>query len=874
MASYLILGQFVEFWCIVWVMGLVWRFINFPAHYSVSHHLNNGLTVAVVILGLYSDVLIVFGLLWLVAKCLQNRSIWQKYLNKSGVGPLVCLELVFPASNTKASYATEQLQLILSSQTKIFSLELVATHKQGVRYVLVISKEKQAVIRRSLLSFLPSLQIKTVSDYASKLTAANCQVIQLKLNDKFVLPLKSHKSLAKHDPMAYLTGQMTKLTDSELIACQLVVSRVKPSKHPIITRQVRVFEQAIAKNEVIAPLLKHRFHFPELIWFIFLPPIWLAIQLGKFVWSLPKLIRDPNSPSILFFRHKSPGKRPKDNRYEQQLSEDIKSKLEQPLFEVSFRLMVYGSTDARRRTEALVDALSPFTSNKQSLGVQKRLKSDSFSKRVMISRFLNPNVLSVSELADLYHFPHTQTKTEGLVKGYSKQLPLPISQRQSADFDITLGTNAYGGNSSPIGLTLNRRRKHLYIIGQTGTGKTTLLINSIYQDMLNGKGLAVLDPHGDMFKALLELVPKSRIKDVVVFDPSDRDYPIGLNILDPGVDFASLEEKQEWITAGVISVFARLTAKKYWGPKMEHILRSACLTALQLPNPSLYTIQHLLTNRHYAKQVAASLDDPILAQFWQDEMAHLGDMQLANTVAPLTHRLGHFITTKSSRHILLQPKSTLSISDILSEGKILLVNLSKGALGEDQSRFFGTLMTSLIWMAAYQRVRIAESKRPDFFVYVDEFQNFATPQFAEIASEGRKFHLPLILSHQNTAQVEDKGVVRIVTGNAGTLVCFKASPVDEELMLPFYLPEVERGDITHLPLHHFYMSSTGKTAEAAFSGQTELLGADGSRAVAKQVISYSRKHYGTPRTKVQTELQRLLLKGLEPIVERRAEEKD
>jgi hypothetical protein len=288
---------------------------------------------------------------------------------------------------------------------------------------------------------------------------------------------------------------------------------------------------------------------------------------------------------------------------------------------------------------------------------------------------------------------------------------------------------------------------------------------------------------------------------------------------------------------------------------MEHILRNTTLTALQTENPSLWTLQRLLTDKSFQKKTAASLKDPVLKQFWNKEFALLGKMQLSSVTAPLTQRLGHFITAKMSRHILLQEKSTISISQIMDEGKILLVNLAKGDLGEDQSFFFGTIFTSIIWMAAYQRTKIPENKRRDFFLYVDEFQNFATPRFSEITSEGRKFRIGLIASHQNIAQVEDQNILKVVAGNASTIICLKASPDEEKFILPFMEPEVEPGDIVNLAPYHFYMKVSNEASENAFSGVTVPLDISPSDEVEKAVLTHSRGKYATPRDKVDKYLE-------------------
>lgn len=306
-----------------------------------------------------------------------------------------------------------------------------------------------------------------------------------------------------------------------------------------------------------------------------------------------------------------------------------------------------------------------------------------------------------------------------------------------------------------------------------------------------------------------------------------------------------------------MAVFKKLADEQYWGPRMEHILRNATLTALQTPSPNLFTLQRLLTDKKYQKQVAATLKDPVLKQFWQKEFALMGTMQLSSVTAPLTQRLGSFISSKMSRHILLQEKSTISISQIMDEGKILLVNLSKGDLGEDQSFFFGTIFTSFIWMAAYQRTKTPEKQRRDFFLYVDEFQNFATSRFSEITSEGRKFHISLIASHQNIAQVKDQDILKVVAGNSNTIICLKASPDDEKFILPFMAPEVEKGDIVNLSPFSFFMKVSTDESEDAFSGKTVPVNIEGSERTKDAVIDYSRKQYTTPRSKVERYLENL-----------------
>lgn len=852
--------------------------INGPARYTQEHHLNDGMTLIVAFGALFVEFGLAYLLILLIIKLLQySRTFFSVFLRHIGVGKgeveYTFLQLTFPADTTKSAYATEQLHILMRSIVRYpkfwprmaarkqpYSLELVATRDDGIRYVIRIPKQEIETVKRTLVSFLPGLKVKETTDYLQNINNLAWSVTELKLSDDFVLPLASQKALEEHDPAAYFTGHMRNLLPNELVAVQIVAAPVFDNTHPNELRHIRHTQHRIALSKEIAPkLTAHKINVRRILLYVIcapLLPIWLVFKIVDFV----------NTPSA--------SQRSTSNPYEQELGKTIRGKLDQHLFEVTMRVLV-ASPDADNtatRLSAVVSSFGTFTAVNQSIMSRRMLPFTSAEK--WLERYRNrellrhivsqQTILSSSELSDLYHFPNTDlTKTEGLVKSRSRELAAPLSIKHSGtELDVIVGVNVFGDKVQKIGMTLDQRQKHTYIIGKTGMGKTTLLKGAIYQDMLNSKGLAVLDPHGDMFRELLSVVPENRRKDVVVFDPSDRDYPVGLNILDPGIEYESEDDKHDWITSAVLSVFRKLSDDKQWGPRMEHILRNVTLTALQTPNPSLFTLQRLLTDKKYEKEVAKSLKDPVLKQFWEKEFKLMGTMQMSAATAPLTHRLGHFITSKMSRHILLQEKTTVRIADIMNNGKILLANLSKGDIGEDQSEFFGTILTALIWMAAYQRTKIPEKKRRDFFVYVDEFQNFATPQFGAITSEGRKFHVSLIVSHQNIAQIEDKDLIKVVAGNAATMICLRANPEDEAFILPYMKPEVEKGDIVNLAPYRFYMKVATEDSEEAFSGQTIPLNIEESEKVRKAVVANSRKKFATARAKVQEQMEVLFSENI------------
>lgn len=734
------------------------------------------------------------------------------------------------------------------------SFEIVSRKETGIQFIIRTPKSYASTFEKTLRAYSPDLKIKKIEEYLLQTISNNVKVLEFAQQKHFCLPLSEQADLNKHDPLAYLTSNMSRLKDGELLALQVVLKPLAHSNKSSLKHETGRLRNVLRRNTHInwaqntqAQRTANVFvQVLEFVTHVIMVPI---LFLAEFV---------SGNEAKFPITHTKFEPSPSDI----ELSELSKTKLSSPLFEASIRtLLIVSGGQMIEREKGL---RSSFMSYRHTCGQTLAVKRNYFgaiSQRIKLWNFKHrvggSLVLTPSEIGALYHFPFTtDVHAEDLSRVRSRELPAPLSfKKQNSELDIELGVNDYAGNKTPIGVTLEQRRKHMYVIGKTGTGKTTLLTSAIYQDMVNGKGLAVFDPHGDMFHELLGLVPENRIKDVIVFDPSDRKWPIGLNILSPGVKFQDREDEEEWITSSVLAVFAKMTAKEYWGPRMEHILRNTTLTALQTENPSLWTLQRLLTDKSFQKKTAASLKDPVLKQFWNKEFALLGKMQLSSVTAPLTQRLGHFITAKMSRHILLQEKSTISISQIMDEGKILLVNLAKGDLGEDQSFFFGTIFTSIIWMAAYQRTKIPENKRHDFFLYVDEFQNFATPRFSEITSEGRKFRIGLIASHQNIAQVEDQNILKVVAGNASTIICLKASPDEEKFILPFMEPEVEPGDIVNLAPYHFYMKVSNEASENAFSGVTVPLDISPSDEVEKAVLAHSRGKYATPRDKVDEYLE-------------------
>jgi len=747
---------------------------------------------------------------------------------------------------------------------KTISYELVSTKEDGIRFVLRTPKRDVSTVKKTLLAYLPGVEIKEVLDYLpSREQTQNDQHIVIKnfkLARSYLYPLKEQPALNQHDPIAYLTAYMTKLAVGEMIALQFVCSPVAESTHPSKWQQINSIKQAFLNNEDISRYLSGTFLFFGFI------PFQLIADILVFITLLPMTLiswlftsQKDMTPSFVF-EHKS--KRLSDaGSTKIELYQSIREKITQPLFETTIRVYVNSTFDerGRERVNGILSAFETFNAPHQSIRLNNSFLSyirDGFIEKFQyfqlknrLSLFSNNPILSVTELSSLYHFPYTATtQTEDLQKIKSPQLPPPLSLKKAdTAFDITFAKNKYGETETLIGQTLEERRRHTYMIGATGTGKTTLLLQMIYQDLLHGKGMAIIDPHGDLSKRVLEIIPKSRIKDVVYFNPYDIEYPIALNFLELPKDLPPVEREREkdFITSSLISVFHKLYEARYSGPRMEHILRNVILTALELEEPTLFTIYELLTNTKYRKRVVNDLSDEVLKTFWQNEFGATGSYQRAEQISPITNKLGRFLTTTLTRNILNQPKSKLNFNDIMDSKKILLCDLSKGKIGEDNSFFLGSLIIAKLELAAFRRINIPESKRIDFFLYVDEFQNFATVAFAQVLSEARKYRLGAILAHQNTVQVE-ADLLDTIIGNSGTIISFRtSSPKDESKILPVFSPQVEEGQIGNLPSYHFYIKINALQPQDSFTGEIDDFTVSGSSTIKEKVINNSRKVYGT-----------------------------
>lgn len=801
--------------------------------------------------------------------------------------PLSFLELDFPAYTDKSAYATEQLYALihtlarrktfiegLTAKKKQFSLEIVSTKQDGIRYLLVVPANDADILRRSLLSYLPGIKIKEVNDYITNQLMndkLNISIAELKLSSHFALPLNKQKALSEHDPISYLTGHMTGLEKDGLVAFQVITTPVLNSIHTYHVSEMHKLRQAMQKQEPLTPILQKNL-FDQLstvpvlsLFFLALKAIWKVFSFAlMFVYSMFLGFIDPNSKTIPFLMTTQALNNafPSEilNPYEQELRKVVKEKIDKQSFEVAMRILMMGKSPEKleSRMSGIVSSFGMMDSIYQTLILKsafgfsplKRRFID-FQNRVLSSNTgFNPNpILSSSELSDIYHFPYTETtKTEDMVKVYSKDLPAPLSLKKGKKLDVVFGINKYGNRKTDIGLTDEDRSRHVYMIGQTGSGKSTVIYHMASDDIQKGRGVAVVDPHGDLVEDLLAAVPESRINDFIYFNPFDVKHPVGINLLEltPTLDEDDRELEKELVCESVISIFRKVFSKdeNVDAHRIEYILRNAIYTAFTVNEATIFTVYDLLNNPDFQKSVTKNLEDENLKNFWKHEFGRAGNYQIVKMVSGVTARVGRFLFSPTAKRILEQSHSTVNFDQILKEGKILLCNLAEGKLGEDTSQLLGTTVIAKIQQAAHRRVRIERSARTPFYLFIDEFQNFATAPFTKLLSGGRKFGLRITIAEQSTSQQSDRDVVNVILANTGTVMSFRtASPVDEALMLPQFEPYVSAGDLANLPRYHFYIKLSAVTPEEPFSGETLPIRLVRDEEKIKRLIEASRNNY-------------------------------
>ncbi|MBU4347404.1 type IV secretion system DNA-binding domain-containing protein [Patescibacteria group bacterium] len=402
-----------------------------------------------------------------------------------------------------------------------------------------------------------------------------------------------------------------------------------------------------------------------------------------------------------------------------------------------------------------------------------------------------------------------------------------------------------------FGIKTDDRRRHMYLIGKTGMGKSTLLENMVVEDIRAGRGVVLVDPHGDLAEKIIEYIPSNRVNDVIYFNPADIEYPIAFNVVEQVEPHL-----RHLVASGLIGVFQKLWADS-WGPRLEYILRNTILAILDYPGSTLLAVTRMLSDKAFRKKVIEKIQDPVVKAFWVNEFAGYANNFASEAVSPIQNKVGQFLSSSLIRNIVGQVKSSINLRDVMDQGKILILNLSKGRIGEDNSALLGAMVITKIQLAAMSRVNIREEERKDFYLYIDEFQNFTTDSFANILSEARKYRLNLIMAHQYIEQLGDM-VKAAVFGNVGTLVVFRVGAIDAEELVKEFTPTFIEEDLVNLPKYEMYLKlMIDGVASDPFSarGLPPLLKEEKMDNIEK-VVKVSRERYANSREEVEDKIMR------------------
>ncbi|MFA5358469.1 MAG: DUF87 domain-containing protein [Patescibacteria group bacterium] len=528
---------------------------------------------------------------------------------------------------------------------------------------------------------------------------------------------------------------------------------------------------------------------------------------------------------------------------------------EKPKFDATMRLLYFfpenQEFEAKNKIREIVRAFHEFSSERNKLVFNRVENSQNILTNFFSRKNENRSILNTEEITTLFHIPDPALKIEAIDWVMSKRAQPPFNlptAENTADTEISLIANTnFRGSNKLFGIKRADRRRHLYIIGKSGTGKSKLLVSLINDDIRHKKGVCVIDPHGDLVHEVIQFVPKERINDVIVFNASDLQYPVPFNILEK----VPREMKQQ-VTQGLIEVFKKFFGGD-WSPKIEHVFRFTTLAMLDYEESSIVGMQKMLTNRKFRQKVIPQIKDSVVKHFWANEFSSWSEKFDNEAILPLVNKLGQFLSNELVRNIVVQPKNTINFDDIMNNEKILLIELSRGLLGEENANLLGAMIITKIYQTAMSRARVSESERNDFYLYIDEFQNFATETFENILSEARKYRLCLTVSHQFLSQVP-KDVKGAVFGNVGSLISFRVGADDGDFISKEFYPVFNVHDFINLDVREILikMSIDGQTSPP-FSAYTKLVPQPPQdwEQITKEVIDRSHNVYGRKLSEVE-----------------------
>lgn len=761
----------------------------------------------------------------------------------------VLLEIRVPKGNEKDPLAAEQMFASLHGLLRVdpheqehISFE-IATDSSGIRFYVWCPEHMRGFIEGQIYAQYPSAELKLVeNDYMqADLSGLSFCGESLALARDSFFPTKTFRDF-EVDPLAAITGAMSEVGEGERIWLQILVKPVpdvwQSAGHEYVKRvKTGVVKLKLGVGDLVGGVVS---------------------GLGSMV---PSAVEQFVSPAEHAAKAAKPGGPPPRQEFPrlspgQELElKMIEDKLTKMGFAVGIRVFT-AALDPENCRELLRGASASFrqfsSANLNSFtGVVPVEGIGVFREKIVRREFpTEAQILDTAELASIFHLPNISVQTPSIAWATYKKGEPPANL--PTDDCTYFAQTTFREKFIRFGLSREDRRRHMYLVGKTGTGKTTVFKNMIVQDMQNGEGVAVLDPHGDLVRDLLDFVPPERVKDVVYFDPSDSERPIGLNLLE-----LSDPAQKNLLASGLLDAFKKHFLDISWGPRLEYLLNNAILTLLEVPGTTLLGITRLLSDKNYQKYIVHKVKDPVLKEFWEVEYTQMMSNPRLHTeaIAPIQNKVGRFLASTTIRNIVGQRTSSLDLDDIMNSGKILLINLSKGQIGEDNANLLGSLLISRINFTAMQRVKTPEAERRDFYLYADEFQNFASGSFASILSEARKYRLNLHLTHQYTAQLPES-MQESVFGNIGTMIVFSIGAPDAQVLEKEFMPYFTAEDLISLDKYHIYLKLMidGMTSKP-FSA-ISLPPPEGKSYQGVAAVEFSRQTYGRDAAEIGGKIQR------------------
>lgn len=706
------------------------------------------------------------------------------------------------------------------------AFEIVAT-KGTVNYYVAVPVPMVAVVEQAILSAYPTAHLEEAEEHnifspVGKISGTMGGELDLK--ESYSYPIATFKD-TKRDAMQSLLNALTSLTEEDGAAIQLLIRPAHSGWDKNSKSLVDSKKKDKGKKKGLSALL-----------------------------SAKDLIEAPFKPP------EAKESEPEDKQLttlEQGVLDSIENKTRHPGYETLIRIVTSSNTAQRSQVllHNIVAAFSLFDAPGLNGFKFNPAKDIENFVTAFIFRFfppeLNKNILNSVELATIFHFPDQQfTPSSQLQRQGSKQVDGP---HNIPDSGLLLGYNVFRGSKKEVRLSDGDRRRHVYIIGQTGTGKSVLLENMALQDMLTGKGFAFIDPHGDTVETLISMIPKERTEDIIYFNPGDMEHPLGLNLF----EFSRPEQKDFLIQEAINMLYKLYDPQRQGiiGPRYEHWFRNAALTLMSDPNGATFIeIPKVFTDKQYLREKLKHVKDPTVLDFWNKEMAQTTDYHKSEILGWFVSKFGAFMSNEMMRNIIGQTKSAFDLRQVMDNKKIVLVNLSKGQVGELNSKLLGMIFVMKFQAAAMSRASIPEEERVDFSLYVDEFQNFSTDSFEKILSEARKYRLNLVVANQFIGQLTEE-IRDAVFGNVGTVISLRAGAADSEFLVKQFAPVFDTQDLLKLPNYHALIRlMIGGVPSQPFSMVTIPPFGSPSKELGKALKQLSSAKYGKPRSAVEKDI--------------------